>query len=155
MGIEYPYLALMASMGIVMIVLGVMLFYIYVYTEINRIPVLSGSVEAYVILNRARIQVKVAHERGEPVVLQSFLLTTEQGTIECYPNGTCTHGVVRISIVGFGDNGEFLPGSTGYIVVEIDQRGEIYFREDNQYGIVLRFDKGILRLAFSLLYIIS
>lgn len=154
MGIEYPYLALMASMGIIMIVLSVLLFYVYVYTEINRIPVLSGSVEAYVILNNARVQVKVAHERGEPVILQVVMIQTEQGIVECYPNGKCSVETARVNLLGFGERGELLTGGTGYVVVDLDQQSRIYFLENKQYGVVLRFDKGVLRLAFSLLYVI-
>lgn len=155
MGIEYPYLALMASMGIVLIVLSVLLLYVYVYTEINRIPVLSGSVEAYAILNNARVEVRVAHERGEPVVLQVIMVQTEAGVVECYPNGTCSVDGARVTLVGFGKDGELSTGGTGYVIIELSQLKRLYFAENKQYSVVLRFDKGVLRLSFSLLYVIS
>lgn len=152
MGVEYPVLAFIAGLLFASIVLATLFLYIYVTNEVSKVPVLSGSAEAWIVANTTTVQVKVAHERGESVKLEKVVLTSEEGMVECtIPARSCTVGNVSITLVGFEDS-TLLTGSTGFIIIKAYG---LSFKYGKSYSIALFFDKGTLSLKFSITYIVS
>ncbi|MEM1642684.1 MAG: hypothetical protein QXI85_07865, partial [Desulfurococcaceae archaeon] len=66
MAVEYPILAFIASLMFAVVILSTLFVYVYIVSEINRVPVISGIADARVIFENAVVEVKIMHERGEP-----------------------------------------------------------------------------------------
>ncbi|MEM3763097.1 MAG: hypothetical protein QW721_01660 [Desulfurococcaceae archaeon] len=160
MAVEYPILAFIASLMFAVVILSTLFVYVYIVSEINRVPVISGIADARVIFENAVVEVKIMHERGEPVVLQRIVLYTELGAITCTVSPrSCTTPVeglvVTLKLVNIGEDGLVYPGSTSYVVAEITGENVPHlFFSGKSYDAVLFFDKGLIVLKYALAYII-
>jgi len=135
MAIEYPVLAMIAALMFVAIIFSTLYLYIYIVNEINKVPVVSGTAEAYAILNTVRIIIKVSHERGEPVQLQKIVMYINNESYAYTPQ--------QLKLIGF-ENNTLSPGSTAYITTNITTTKTV---ETGQA--IIHFDKGILTLKFT------
>lgn len=155
MGVEYPVLAFIAGLMFVIIVFSSLFLYLYILGELYRIPVVSGSGDIRVLFNSAVVQIKVIHERGEPVKLERISITTDMGIIICiFPESTCNTVdtlPVNTSLLGFVNGNVLLPGSMGLIIVNVTGAYPP-FTGDKVYTAVLHFDKGILIASLAIVY---
>ncbi|MFZ8783628.1 MAG: hypothetical protein ACO2OR_06570 [Desulfurococcaceae archaeon] len=154
MAVEYPVLAILASIFFIAIVFSSLYLYLYIVSEVNRIPVVGGYAVVEVVKKTNsswnvtvwRVNVTVRHERGEVVVLQRLVLVTEKGTItiDSFPYSS---GEVVVNLRGGLSDRALLPGSTGQVVVELPQ--EEYLVSNKTYAGWVEFDKGTLLFSFT------
>jgi hypothetical protein len=144
--VEYPVLAILASIFFIAIVFSSLYLYLYIVGEVNRIPIVGGyAVVEDLTSNGWRVNVTLRHERGEVVVLQRLVLVTEKGTIivDSFPYNS--NGVV-VSLQGGISNRVLLPGSTGQVVIVLEQK---YLVSNKTYTGRVEFDKGTLIFSFT------
>ena len=143
---EYPVLAILASIFFIAIVFSSLYLYLYIVGEVNRIPIVGGyAVVEDLTSNGWRVNVTLRHERGEVVVLQRLVLVTEKGTIIVDSFPYSSNGVV-VSLQGGISNRVLLPGSTGQVVIELSQD---YLVNNKTYTGRVEFDKGTLIFSFT------
>lgn len=135
---EYPVLAILASILFVSVVFSSLYLYLYVVSEVSRIPVVSGFAEVELVDGTWRISVAVRHERGEPVSLQKVVLVTEGGT-------TTIEDPTGVELRGFRGT-TLLPGSVGVVGVSLPY-DELACGKT--YSGMLVFDKGTLVFAYT------
>ncbi|MCC6025193.1 MAG: hypothetical protein LM555_02710 [Desulfurococcaceae archaeon] len=145
MAVEYPVLAILASIFFIAIVFSSLYLYLYIVSEVNRIPIVGGYAVVEKTSSGWRVNVTVRHERGEVVVLQRLVLVTEEGTItiDSFPYSS---GGVVVNLRGGFSNRALLPGSTGQVVVELPQ---YYLVSNKTYTGWVEFDKGTLLFSFT------
>jgi len=85
MGIEHPYLAILAVIAFTTAVMSVMYFFIHTYSEILKTPMLSTYAEACYTDSNVHLNITLKHERGLPVVLQRIEIYSDNGKIICIP----------------------------------------------------------------------
>ncbi len=147
MAVEYPVLAILASIFFIAIVFSSLYLYLYIVGEVNRIPIVGGyAVVEDLTSNGWRVNVTLRHERGEVVVLQRLVLVTEKGTItvDSFPYNSSKEVIVRLQ--GGISNSTLLPGSTGQVVIELSQD---YLVKNKTYTGRVEFDKGALIFTFT------
>jgi len=145
MAVEYPVLAILASIFFVAVVFSSLYLYLYIVSEVNRVPVVSGYAEVEILVGGLwRVNVTLRHERGEPIVLERTELVTEGGIvkIEVFPYND---GAVSVKIRGFRD-GALMPGSVGLIIIEFRQD---YLAYNKTYSGLVVFDKGTLTFTYT------
>jgi hypothetical protein len=143
--IEYPVLAILASIFFMTIVFSSLYLYLYIVSEVNRIPVVSGYAQLEDIVGDGwRINITIRHERGEIVNLKRIQLVTESGviTIESFPYSSNN---ITVKLIGFRDT-TLMPGSVGLIVIELLQN---YFEYNKTYSGLIVFDKGTLVVTYT------
>jgi hypothetical protein len=144
--VEYPVLAILASIFFIAIVFSSLYLYLYIVGEVNRIPIVGGyAVVENLASNGWRVNVTLRHERGEVVVLQRLVLVTENGTITIDSFPYSSNGVV-VNLQGGISNRALLPGSTGQVVIELPQH---YLANNKTYTGRVEFDKGTLIFSFT------
>jgi len=144
--VEYPVLAILASIFFIAIVFSSLYLYLYIVGEVNRIPIVGGyAVVEDLTSNGWRVNVTLRHERGEVVVLQRLVLVTENGTITVDSFPYNSSGVV-VNLQGGISNRVLLPGSTGQVVIVLEQ---IYLVSNKTYTGRVEFDKGTLIFSFT------
>ena len=144
---EYPVLAILASIFFIAIVFSSLYLYLYIVGEVNRIPIVSGyAVVEDLGSNGWRVNVTLRHERGEVVVLQRLVLVTENGTITVDSFPYSSNGVV-VNLQGGISNRALLPGSTGQVEIVLEQK--YYLISNKTYTGRVEFDKGTLIFTFT------
>jgi len=145
--VEYPVLAILASIFFIAIVFSSLYLYLYIVGEVNRIPIVSGyAVVEDLGSNGWRVNVTLRHERGEVVVLQRLVLVTENGTITVDSFPYSSNGVV-VKLQGGISNRALLPGSTGQVEIVLEQK--YYLISNKTYTGRVEFDKGTLIFTFT------
>jgi hypothetical protein len=143
--IEYPVLAILASIFFMTIVFSSLYLYLYIVSEVNRIPVVSGYAQLEDIVGDGwRINITIRHERGEIVNLKRIQLVTESGviTIESFPYSSNN---ITVKLIGFRYT-TLMPGSVGLIVIQLSQN---YFEYNKTYSGLIVFDKGTLVVTYT------
>jgi hypothetical protein len=144
--VEYPVLAILASIFFIAIVFSSLYLYLYIVGEVNRIPIVGGyAVVENLASNGWRVNVTLRHERGEVVVLQRLVLVTENGTITIDSFPYSSKGVV-VNLQGGISNRALLPGSTGQVEIVLEK---IYLVSNKTYTGLVEFDKGTLIFTFT------
>jgi len=143
--LEYPVLAILASILFVTIVFSSLYLYLYVVSEINRLPVVGGYAQVEITSDMYRVNITVRHERGEVVSLEKLVLVTEKGTITI--EDFTSSSEVEVELRGFRDT-TLLPGSVGLIVVKLPLD---YLALNKTYSGLLVFDKGTLVVTYTTL----
>jgi len=133
--LEYPVLAIIASILFISIVFSSLYLYLYIVSEVNRIPVVSGYATVGLSNSNWVINITVRLERGEPVEFQKAMLTTEEGAKE----------VTEAKLYGFRDR-VLLPGGVGLIRIEL-QGSELTYNKT--YSGLVVFDKGTLVITYT------
>lgn len=155
MGIEYPVLAFIASLVFITMVFTALFVYIYVMGNISRIPVVTGYGDIRVLFNTSTVQVRLIHQRGEPVTLEQILLNTDIGQITCrLPGPDCRlpSGVaMNITLVGFIGT-TVPPGSSPAIYINIVSDRSLFTNTSRTYSMLLLFDKGTLHIELTITY---
>lgn len=158
MGVEYPFLAVVASIALFAVVFSTLFLYLHVVAELSRVPVVSGVVNAYTESGYVKVVLVIRHERGEVVELvrvsmyiNGEVLVFEPPEFGVKSGAGLALGDVRAESYGLENRKTLLPGSTAYLVVSIPID---YFQsqvgEGGMYHVVLLFDKGTLVLSFTL-----
>jgi len=145
MAVEYPVLAILASIFFIAIVFSSLYLYLYIVSEVNRIPIVSGYAQIEDLANNGwRINITLRHERGEVVILQKIQLGTERGTItiDKFPY---SDGNIIVKLSGFRDKA-LMPGSIGLIIIELPQD---YLEYNKTYSGIAVFDKGTLVFTYT------
>jgi hypothetical protein len=135
--LEYPILAILASILFVTVVFSSLYLYLYVVSEVSRIPVVGGFAEVGLADSTWEISVTVRHERGEPVSLQRVVLVTEGGTVERSPT--------EVELRGFSGT-TLLPGSVGVVRISLPYTELVHGK---MYSGILIFDKGTLVFTYT------
>jgi len=143
MGIEHPYLAILAVIAFTAAVMSVMYFFIHTYTEMLKAPVLSTYAEACYTDTSVYLNVTLKHERGLPVVLQRVEVYSDRGTV-AYSPGTSLGGIY-VRLEGF--DGRLGVGQVG--VVKMVYPRDYFTTGRTYYGVVL-FDVGNTVFTFQL-----
>jgi len=135
MALEYPVLAILASILFITIVFNSLYLYLYIVSEVNRIPVVGGYAEVGLTNGYWVINVTVRHERGDPIDFNVVMLTTEEGIME------------KRDVVLYGFRGKTLmPGSVGLIVVKLPQNYLVY---NKTYSGLVVFDEGTFTFTYT------
>jgi hypothetical protein len=143
MGIEHPYLAILAVIAFTAAVMSVMYFFIHTYTEMLKAPVLSTYAEACYTDTSVYLNVTLKHERGLPVVLRRVEVYSDRGAV-AYSPGTSLGGIY-VRLEGF--DGRLGVGQVG--VVKMVYPRDYFTTGRTYYGIVL-FDVGNTVFTFQL-----
>jgi hypothetical protein len=143
MGVEHPYLAILAVIAFTAAVMSVMYFFIHTYTEMLKAPVLSTYAEACYTDTSVYLNVTLKHERGLPVVLQRVEVYSDRGAVT-YSPGTSLGGIY-VRLEGF--DGRLGVGQVG--VVKMVYPRDYFTTGRTYYGIVL-FDVGNTVFTFQL-----
>lgn len=156
MGLEYPVLAIMASVAFLVVILSSLFLYLYVISELREVPVLSGSVEVYSIVCNStrctRLILTVSNERGSPAELVQIRVYADNGaltinfsaTVVVSDNGNAVQNVV---VHGLVDGKILLPGAAAHIVIDVSRA---CFTAGKTYQAIVFFDKGSLILSFDI-----
>lgn len=156
MGVEYPFLAVVASIALFAVVFSTLFLYLHVVAELSKIPVVSGVANAYMEAGYVKLVLIIRHERGEAVELIRVniyvggeVLVVEPPEFSVKSSTGLALRDARAEPYGLENRKTLLPGSTAYLVVSIPAD---YFqpRVDGVYHVVLLFDKGTLVLSFTL-----
>jgi hypothetical protein len=142
-GIEYPYLAILATIAFVAAIMGVMYFFIHTYTEILKTPVLSTYAEACYTESNAYLNITLKHERGVPVSLQRIEVYSDRGTVVYTPGASLSGISVRLE----GFDGRLGAGQVGVVKMTFPQG---YFTEGKTYHGLAFFDAGNTIFTFQL-----
>jgi hypothetical protein len=135
-GVEYPYLAILAVIAFTMAVSGLIYFFINTYTEALKTPILSTYAQAcYTVDNKTYLEVTIKHERGLIVNLQRIEVYSDNGAVVYTPGGSLAD--INVTMEGF--NGRLGPGQVGYVKM-IFPSG--YFTPNKTYSGVVLFDAG-------------
>jgi hypothetical protein len=143
MGIEYPYLAILAVVAFTMAIMGVLYFFIHTYTEMLKTPILSTYAEACYTESNVYLNITLKHERGLPVILQRIEVYSDRGVITYTLNGGLTS--IYVELEGF--NGRLGPGQVGFIKIMFPQG---YFTLNKTYSGLIFFDMGNTLFTFQL-----
>ena len=143
MGIEHPYLAILAVVAFIIAVIGVMYFFIHTYTEMLKTPVLSTYAESCYTDSSVYLNIILKHERGIPVVLQRIEIYTERGAVIYTPSGSLSN----IDVVLEGFNGKLNTGQVGLVKMIFPL--EYFIVNKTYYGLVF-FDMGNTIFTFQL-----
>lgn len=151
MGIEHPYLAILALIAFIAGITSAIYLYIYIYTETIKTPVLSAYTG--VCYNESNsvtyVAITIRHERGEPVSLQKLQITSDMGIIDIdnISNGFTLVRDIRIGMTLVNFNGRLFPGQLGKIKMNISQ---IIHSENKTYQVLLLFDKTTILNTFQI-----
>jgi len=143
MGIEYPYLAILAVVAFTMAIMGVFYFFIHTYTEMLKTPILSTYAEACYTESNVYLNITLKHERGLPVILQRIEVYSDRGVITYTLSGGLTS--IYVELEGF--NGRLGPGQVGFIKMMFPQG---YFTLNKTYSGLIFFDMGNTLFTFQL-----
>ena len=143
MGVEHPYLAILAVIAFTAAVMSVMYFFIHTYTEMLKAPVLSTYAEACYTDTSAYLNVTLKHERGLPVVLQRVEVYSDRGKV-AYSPGTSLGGIY-VRLEGF--DGRLGVGQVGVVKMVLPRD---YFTTGRTYYGVVLFDAGNTVFTFQL-----
>jgi hypothetical protein len=143
MGVEHPYLAILAVIAFTVAVTGVVYFFIHTYTEMLKTPVLSTYAEACYAGENAYLTVTLKHERGLPVVLERVEVYSERGVVTLTPSLSPP----GIQVVFEGFNRRLGPGQVGVVRVVLPLE---YFKLDREYSGIVFFDAGNTVFTFQL-----
>jgi len=143
MGIEYPYLAILAVVAFTMTIMGVLYFFIHTYTEMLKTPILSTYAEACYTESNVYLNITLKHERGLPVILQRIEVYSDRGVITYTLSGGLTS--IYVELEGF--NGRLGPGQVGFIKMMFPQG---YFTLNKTYSGLIFFDMGNTLFTFQL-----
>jgi FlaG/FlaF family flagellin (archaellin) len=143
MGVEHPYLAILAVIAFTVAVTGVVYFFIHTYTEMLKTPVLSTYAEACYSGSNAYLTLTLKHERGLPVVLERVEVYSERGVVTLTPSLSPP----GIQVVFDGFNGRLGPGQVGVVRVVLPLE---YFKLDREYSGIVFFDAGNTVFTFQL-----
>ncbi|MFZ8782924.1 MAG: hypothetical protein ACO2OR_02955, partial [Desulfurococcaceae archaeon] len=143
MGVEYPYLAILAVVAFTAAVTGVVYFFVHTYTEMLKTPVLSTYAEACYSESTAYLTVVLKHERGLPVVLERVEVYSERGVVTLTPS--LSPPGIQVVLEGF--NGRLGPGQVGVVRVVLPLE---YFKLEREYSGVVFFDAGNTVFTFQL-----
>jgi len=81
-GVEHPYLAILATIAFMGVVISSIFLYVYVVDQVNKSPVLGVYAEAYTANDSvAEVLIKIRHERGNPVEIQQIIVYAGKNTI--------------------------------------------------------------------------
>ncbi|MDK6028694.1 hypothetical protein QPL79_04905 [Ignisphaera sp. 4213-co] len=82
MGVEHPYLAILATIAFMGVVISSIFLYVYVVDQVNKSPALGVYAEAYTVSDSvAEVLIKIRHERGNPVKIQQIIVYAGKNTI--------------------------------------------------------------------------
>jgi hypothetical protein len=143
MGVEHPYLAILAVIAFTAAVMSVMYFFIHTYTEMLKAPVLSTYAEACYTDTSAYLNVTLKHERGLPVVLRRVEVYSDRGAVAYSPGASL--GGIYVRLEGF--DGRLGVGQVG--VVKMVYPRDYFTTGRTYYGVVL-FDVGNTVFTFQL-----
>ena len=143
MGIEYPYLAILAIIAFTIAIMGIVYFFIHTYTEMLKTPVLSTYAEACYVDSNVYLNITLKHERGVPVFLQKIEVYTERGVVVYTPNESLSY--IDVLLEGF--NGKLNVGQVGFIKMKFPQG---YFIVNKTYYGLVFFDIGNTIFTFQL-----
>jgi len=144
-GVEYPYLAILAVIAFTLAVSGLIYFFINTYTEALKTPILSTYAQAcYTVDNKTYLEVTIKHERGLIVNLQRIEVYSDNGAVVYTPGGSLAD--INVTMEGF--NGRLGPGQVGYVKM-IFPSG--YFTPNKTYSGVVLFDAGNTVFTFQVL----
>uniref|UniRef100_A0A7C2ZN60 Uncharacterized protein n=1 Tax=Ignisphaera aggregans TaxID=334771 RepID=A0A7C2ZN60_9CREN len=141
MGIEHPYLAVLATIMFAVAFASTTYFYINMYTESFKIPVVSAYSVACYVGNTTYLAITLKHERGEALELQEIKITTDSGLLSLYP---LQDSNITVDMVGF--NGVLRAGQLGRVVATTQQR---LFSVNRSYTALLIFDKTTTTTGFT------
>jgi hypothetical protein len=142
-GIEYPYLAILATIAFVAAIMGVTYFFIHTYTEMLKTPILSTYAEACYTGTSTYLNITLKHERGVPVSLQRIEVYSDRGTV-VYTPGAILSGI-SVRLEGF--DGRLGAGQVGVVKMTFPQG---YFTEGKTYHGLAFFDAGNTIFTFQL-----
>jgi len=143
MGIEHPYLAILAIIAFTMAIMSIMYFFIHTYTEMLKTPLLSTTSEACYSENTVYLTITLKHERGLPVVLQRVEVYSDKGLVVYTPGLNSTS--IQVELKGF--SGKLGPGQVGFIKMTFPQG---YFTVGREYSGLVFFDIGNTVFTFQL-----
>ncbi|MEM1645634.1 MAG: hypothetical protein QXL96_07180 [Ignisphaera sp.] len=114
MGISHPYLAILATVAFIGVVISMFSLFFYIVDQVNKTPILGVYAEAYINYNGSvDVVITVEHKRGKPVEIKSILLFNETSVIvlenlenselillnSCRKRYTFVGGICRIILV--------------------------------------------------------
>lgn len=145
LGVEYPVLAILASMVFSIVVFSLLFLHLHVVEEINEVPIISGTAQAhYVNSTTVRLIVTIRNERSKPVDLLHITIYTNREVVNPIQDPN-----VVVEIIGLYDNKTLLPGSTIYVLVDLPI---VYLDESSkQYSVLVVFDSETLVIPFRLM----
>lgn len=146
MSIAIPYLAILALIMFLLGVVSAIYFFIHIYTETLKIPLLSAYAIACYNNTETVITIVVRLERGEAITLRSIQLTSEKGLIDI--NTTYTATAIEMSIEFVGFRGMLRPGQVGRIALILPLG---YYVENKTYHAILFFDKTTAIVSFEIM----
>ncbi|MEM2511894.1 MAG: hypothetical protein QXZ41_02900 [Ignisphaera sp.] len=142
MGISHPYLAILATVAFIGVVISVFALFLYIVDQVNKTPILGVYAEAYTNYDRSvYVIITIEHKRGKSAEIKSILLFNETSTIaledlensefvllnSCRGRYTYLGGICKISLI-------FPPG---------------IFHEDKIYSGLVVFNEGSYPIAFT------
>jgi hypothetical protein len=135
-GVEYPYLAILAVIAFTMAVSGLIYFFINTYTEALKTPILSTYAQAcYTLDNKSYLEVVIKHERGLIVNLQRIEVYSDSGAVVYTPGESLAD--INVTMEGF--DRRLGPGQVGYVKMSFPSG---YFTPNKTYSGVVLFDAG-------------
>ena len=143
MGIEHPYLAILAVVAFTAAVMSVMYLFIHTYTEMLKAPVLSTYAEACYTDSEVYLDVTLKHERGLPVALRRVEVYSDRGTVAYSPSSS--PGGIYVELVGF--DGRLGVGQVGVVRMVFPRD---YFTVGRTYHGLVLFDVGNTVFTFQL-----
>jgi len=142
-GIEHPYLAILAVVAFTAAVMSVMYLFIHTYTEMLKAPVLSTYAEACYTDSEVYLDITLKHERGLPVTLRRVEVYSDRGTVAYSPSSN-PEGVY-VELVGF--DGRLGVGQVGVVRMVLPRD---YFTVGRTYHGLALFDAGNTVFTFQL-----
>lgn len=82
MGISHPYLAILATIAFIGVVISVFSLFLYIVDQVNKTPILGVYAEAYTNYDKSvYVTITIEHKRGKPAEIKSILLFNETSSI--------------------------------------------------------------------------
>ena len=142
MGLEYPYLAIMATAIFLAIIIGALFTTVWIEYQMRLTPHLEGYASfEWVSPTDASITIAVRVTSGTPVTYSDMLLPTNRGVVRLGGPGSYTlnNSVITVSFEGF--DGTLHVGQEARILVNITNAASL-FTPGKLYQALVEFENG-------------
>lgn len=149
MGIEHPFLALVASMLFASMFISIVFTFVWITYQLQRIPVVEGFTSLSMEESSAVVRICLRLVRGGPIALERVLVETDYGIVELTmtaPHKAVGNATLSLRLEKF--SGILIRGQEAYLIVDVENPQEVYGRK-TEYGVIVVFDSYVFSTAFS------